>query len=142
MRFPFVLRSQHDEVVAVYAQRVDALEKELHRLKDLIFQNAFGVQLHDTLPVQMVPPVETPAPEPERSEDDREHDDEMRRLAAIKRTRPSQLGPAMSQMMQRRAMRMARAVFPKRTVTGQVEPDKASHPSRKLFEQAKREAIR
>jgi hypothetical protein len=110
-----------------------AREKELHRLKDLIFQREFGVQLYDSLPADA--PVQTaaepePEPEPER---DLEQERDARELTALARTRPSQLGPAMERKMRRDVMRMAQAAHPTHTVPGS--------PATAVFSKARKEAL-
>jgi hypothetical protein len=133
MRFPFVTRSHHEEVVTMLRETLAAREKELHRLKDLIFQREFGVQLYDSLPADA--PVQTaaePEPEPEPARD-LEQERDARELTALARTRPSQLGPAMERKMRRDVMRMAQAAHPTHTVPGS--------PATAVFSKARKEAL-
>lgn len=136
MRFPFVLRSQHEEMVGLLRQQLEDREKELRRIKDLIFKEHFGVQIHDTLP-ENAPVVQASAPPaaPEEETRDREKEADARKLATIRRLRPSQLGPELERRMNKRVLDMARAAHPQRT--------QPANPSAVLerFEKAKEEAL-
>lgn len=124
MKFPFVSRSHHEDVVAlkdlIIAERgirVQALETELHRLKDLIFKNNFGVQIHDTIPEpQMEPEPVLTEEEKQVQEYQQQKDYEKARLASIAATRPSALGDALSRELKRDTEQRARAANPVRQV--------------------------
>lgn len=129
MNFPLVTRSHHEEVVAELRRQLAERERELHRLHDLIFKQQFGVQLHDSLPSapEAVIEPDTPVDDAEAQEQS-----DQRRLASIRRTNPSQLGPALEQVMARNAHRMARSAHPIRTVN--------ATPAKAIFEKARAEA--
>jgi hypothetical protein len=140
MRFPFVLRSQHDEFVVHLRQQLADRDRELERLYDLIFKHQFGEQVFDTLaaPAEAVaeglPVITTSAEEteiePPEDIEERQRAEDIRRLQSIARTRPSTLGSAMAQMKSRDLIRKARAANPKAV----------PHPAIQVFEQIKQEA--
>jgi hypothetical protein len=129
-QLPFVSRERYDEALG----RIAALEKESHRLLDLIFKNNFGVQLHDTLLQEQ---AQTEVPERELTDAEkaeqgyqsaRERD--ISRLRSIKRTNPSRLGPELQRAKAAEIMRRAQAARPTHMTT---------HPAVAIFEQAKKE---
>jgi hypothetical protein len=128
-QFPLVTRSHHEEVVAELRRQLAERERELHRLHDLIFKQQFGVQLHDSLP--SAPETAVPPDAPVDDAESQQQADQ-RRLASIRRTNPSQLGPALEQVMARNAHRMARSAHPVRTVN--------AAKSNAVFEKARAEA--
>lgn len=126
MKLP-VSRSRYDEVVGDLRTRVAELEKERKRIYDAIFKHQFGVQIFDTLK------SEESTPEPVLSKEEQEvveaeSRDSYRRakLTSIARTNPSQLAPAIAQMM----------------VQKTTERAKAAHPSQTVFAEAKVEALK
>lgn len=136
MKFPFVLRSQHDEMVEDLRRQIADQQQELHRLKDRIFQEIWGIQLHDSLPKAE---AQTSAPaEPEVEEEARDLDKEadQRELRTIRRLRPSQLGPALERRMVKKVHDMALAALPPRT-----QPGQPANPAREIFAKAKKEAL-
>lgn len=124
MKFPFVSRSHHEDVVAlkdtIIASQVHAITEmsnELHRLKDLIFKNNFGVQIYDTIPEPQ------PEPEPVLTQEEKDiqeyqQDKQYRdaRLASIAATRPSVLGDAIARELKRDTEHRASAAHPVRQV--------------------------
>jgi hypothetical protein len=133
MSFFLVTRAHHDEVLAEVRKQLADAERKLHRLEDLIFKQQFGVQLHDTLPADMMP---APEPEKELTAEEKEvarieaqEQAETARLRALARTRPSQLGSELERVMVNKTLRMAKAAHPTHTVAAQV------------FEQARKEAV-
>lgn len=127
MNFPLVTRSHHDEVVKLLKDRVDelicereTLQRALRRLHDKGFIDQWGFQLYDSLPESAVP-VDAVEPEPTAAEQEamdmaREHQDDQRRLASIRRTKPSLLGPEMEKIMVKQAANRANAAHPAREV--------------------------
>lgn len=136
MKFPFVFRSHHDEMVAELRRQLVDRERELHRLTDLIFKNTFGVQLHDTI-AEAAQPLEAPevplSPEKEAElKAEQEAADERARLTSIWRTRPSQLGPYLERAMKKSTRRRAQAARPIHAVT----------PAGQVFSTAMEEALK
>lgn len=103
-------------MVAELRSQLANRERELHRLKDLIFKQQFGVQLYDTLPVETMPEPEpeTPKSADEQMADSLEEADRRakNRLASLFRTSPSKLGPAIAEEMRARMARQASAARP------------------------------
>lgn len=127
MNWP-VSRSRYDEVVGDLRTRVAELEKERKRIYDAIFKHQFGIQIFDTLQAD-----EPTQPEPVLSKEEQEvaeaeSRDSYRKakLTSIARTNPSQLAPAIAQMM----------------VQKTTERAKAAHPSQTVFAEAKVEALK
>ena len=122
MIFPFVSRSHHEEIVGELKQQLAERDRDLR----MILKNHFGLQFEE---VQAQP--KEAVPEPEITIDSEEAQDQ-RRLAAIRRTNPSRLGQEMTRLMQKRAMRMAAAAHPVRTVNARASA---------IFEKARTEAM-
>ena len=135
MKFPFVLRSQHDELVEALRQQLAEQQQELHRLKDWVFEKTFGIQLHDSLP-RLEEQTSAPAePLTEEEVRDRQKEADQRELATIRRLRPSQLGPALEKRMVKRVHDMALAARPP------ITPGATVHPAQQVFDKAKQEAL-
>lgn len=131
MKFPFLSRSHHEDVVALKDQiiatrdhQIAELTRELHRIKDLVFKNTFGVQIHDTIPEAQ------PEPEPVLTQEEKDvqqyqqsKEYEKNRLASIAATRPSALGSEISRVMQRDTEHRARAANPARQVFASVRAE-------------------
>ena len=135
MKLPFVTRSHYEEMVGELRRQLAERERELYRLKDLIFKEHFGVQLHDTIAGEMKP-VEPDAKlsrEEEAAEEmEAERAADRARLASIRRTQPSRLGVAMADVMRKDMVRRAKAARPTTVVS----------PAEAIFNQAKQEALR
>jgi 16S rRNA C1402 N4-methylase RsmH len=113
-------------VIADRDARISALEKELHRLHDLIYKTNFGVQIHDTIPVTEVPEdVEPVLTEEQQAEKDYQDaiDERNLRLRSIARTRPSQLGPEMAREMVSNTVNRAAAAHPANRVFAAVRAE-------------------
>lgn len=134
MKFPFVSRSHHEDVVglkdAIIASRDQTIAeqtKELHRLKDLIFKNNFGVQIHDTLPSdvdQVEEPTENLTPQQQDEKKYREEEEyRQARLASTAITRPSALGSQIARELERDRERRADAAHPARKVFAAVRAE-------------------
>jgi hypothetical protein len=135
MNLPFVTRSHYEEMVGELRRQLAERERELYRLKDLIFKEHFGVQLHDTIAAEtvQVKPQENLTPEEEAAERlEAERAADRQRLASIRRTKPSQLGTAMADMLRKDMVRRANAARPAAVVS----------PAQEIFNQAKQEALR
>lgn len=134
MKFPFVSRSHHEDVVglkdviiATRENTIAEMSKELHRLKDLIFKNNFGVQIHDTLPADTEPveePIENLTPQ-QQDEKKYQEDKQYRqaRLASTAITRPSALGSQLAREIEREQEHRANAAHPARQVFAAARAD-------------------
>jgi hypothetical protein len=122
MPFPFVTRSQYQDAIdqreqriAELKERLAATEHELSRIKDGVFQEHFGFQLHDTIPPKAVDVepeiILTPAEQAEEDEAASQRN-ATNRLRSKMKTSPSQLGSALTREMQRSPAFMARAKNP------------------------------
>ena len=130
MKFPFVSRSHHEEMVAELRRQLEERTRELHRIKDLIFKQQFGVQLYDTLPAEAQPEPEAPKTREDAIVESLEDADRQakNRIASLWRTSPSKVGPALAQELRNKQIRQAHAARP-------------MHPEvQRRFEQAKEEA--
>lgn len=124
MRFPFLSRSHHEDVVAlkdtIIANRdhsIAELSNELRRLKDLIFKNNFGVQIYDTIPEPQMEPEPVLTEEQKAIEEYQDSKSyEKARLTSIAATRPSALGGELTRALERDTEQRARAANPVRQV--------------------------
>lgn len=119
----FVWRKDHEDLKKLLEKR----EAELRHILDLIYSQQFGVQLFDTIASDMpaastpdgIPAPAEPEPAPE-DEMEAENQREMQRLAVLRRTSPSRLGPAMSEMMKKRLARQVQAAHPQHSKVTEV----------------------
>jgi len=124
MRFPFILRSQHDEVVGIYERvstfkdsRIAELEALNKTLLNQTWIGQFGVELFPNAAGAQ------PAPEPPKTVAEKIEEEaqsmkaqEIARLASLRRTCPSKLAPAIARTMQNETARKAAAAHPARAV--------------------------
>lgn len=128
MRFPFVTRAHHETVVTAMKQQLEGLAKLLYpRGVPQEFQLLLGIQIEAS--------ANQPEPEPELTDDQKamaemkaQQAADRARLERIRRTRPSQLGAALSDYMRKWSWQKA---------TGSVAPS----PVSSLFARAEAEAL-
>ena len=109
MKFPFVSRALFEEV----RRQRDELKRERDRWVDIICQQNWERQVHDSLPVpsaSAASPVEVKE-EPQATEEELQdqYQREQALIASLARTRKSQLPAAMEKIMQSRIFRRAKA---------------------------------
>jgi hypothetical protein len=121
--FPFVTRSHHEEVVREIKDRLDEsisraemLQRALHRVHDSGFLGQYGFQVYDSLPKTEGATQETEheptADEKEQDQLEAEHGAEKRRLASLRRTSPSRLGPELARLMAKDLANRAASAHP------------------------------
>ena len=135
---PFVTRSHHEALVKELrdrlderAQRIQELDRTLHRLWDIIAKHNWQVQIFDTIPELK------PEPEPELTPEEQavkeleaDYQYDLRKAASVARTRPSQLGATMEQVLVKDQLRRANA----------ARPSSRPNPAKEVFDAAKKEA--
>lgn len=118
MRFPFVLRVDHEEIVTELRAQNEILRTQYEQLYDSMMLEKCGVQMFGTFPPEVVEAMKpkeqpvTPAPAVADVEPLTEEDDDLRELTSIGRTNPSQVGARLSRLMLRRSMKQALAARP------------------------------
>lgn len=129
----FVWRKDHEDLKQLLAER----EAELRHIIDLMWKQGFGVALFEkpqtSQPENLAQAAPTPDQEDELTEEEmleRERQDDLTRLASIRRTSPSRLGPALASMMSRNQARAAKAALP---------PERKASKVAEVFEKAKKE---
>lgn len=131
MKWPwFVSRFTFDQVLGDKNKRIADLEKECHRLHDLIYSTNLGIQIYDSIPIVAVAEVSEEKLTPEQEleqEHQRETDARNLRLTSLKRTSPSRMGSAIARELMKETERRAGAAHP-------------AHPSHVVFAQARKEA--
>jgi hypothetical protein len=114
-RWPFISRERFDDLKAMMEKRIAELESERQKLWDVLAYNAIHMTIFnkDLIPQPVVEaePILTEEQKlfEERASIERE---EQRRLASVMRTRPSQAGAVMSEIMSARATRAASSAMP------------------------------
>lgn len=130
MRFPFVTRAHHEEVV-------NAMKDQLTACSKLLYPSGVPEEFQLLLGIKIDAQAQV-ASEPERepSEDEKaiaamkaERARDEANLARIRRTRPSQLGPAIAAMMEKYGHQQAAAAT-------------RQSPASVLFAKAKEEALK
>src|SRR2546430_4555911 len=130
MRFPFVTRSHHEEVVCLLKSQITGLAKLLYpEGVPEEFQLLLGIEIpvSPQLKLQAEPEPEPAAiieeVEQEETHPNRAKEEEIRRLRSVARTNPSRLGRELERAMARDAMQRANS----------------AHPSHAIFRQARAE---
>lgn len=118
MRFPFILRSEHDEQVKLLRSQIAGLARTLYG-GDVPeeFQMLIGIEIpsNGRKPEPKPEPEEQPLTQDQKIEEaeaERQNDVKAR-LKSILRTRPSQLGPELQRVMKQTTFYTARPVNPK-----------------------------
>lgn len=117
MSFPFMFRSDHDEIVGELRARIIGLAKLLYPTGvPQEFQLLLGVSIPDspsmvTAAVEEVEPTLTPIQKAEEEEAERQRDLRAE-LTSRMRTRPSTVGPALERIMYAEPIYAARAAHP------------------------------
>lgn len=101
MRLPFVTRAHHEEIVG-------AMKAQLTACAKLLYPNGVPEEFQLLLGIHIEQPQIVAEPERELSDDEKaiaemkaEQARDRANLARIKRTHPSQLGPAIARMMEK-----------------------------------------
>lgn len=128
MRFPFVTRAHHEAVVG-------KMQKQLEGVAKLLYPQGVPEEFQLLLGIHIEAKDSQPAPEPELTDDQKaiaemkaEQAADKARLERIRRTRPSQLGPALASYMQKWGFQQA-------AVSARQSPATA------IFAQAEAEAL-
>lgn len=116
MKFPFVTRAHHEEVVHLLRSQIRGLARTLYAGEvPEEFQMLLGIEIpKPTNPVpepKAAEPVLTQDQKIEAEAEERQMDAKAK-LASIMRTNPSRLGPALEQVMKQTTMYAARAANP------------------------------
>ena len=132
MRFPFVTRRHHEEVVCLLKSQITGLAKLLYpEGVPEEFQLLLGIEIptgaQPRLQVEPEPIVEEEDKPEETGETNRA--EEIRRLRSVARTNPSRLGRELERAMARDAVTRATSAHP------------STHPSQAIFRQARAEAV-
>lgn len=109
MKFPFVTRAHHEEVVEALARLLypQGVPKE--------FQLLLGLQLGEAAPAPVIEPEdeEDKAPDAKLYRKIKNDNEAFKaRLSSLKRTSPSRVGPAIEAELKRRAQRDANLAHP------------------------------
>lgn len=141
MRWPLVSRSAFEEV----SRQRDELRRQLYRWQDIVAKQNWNHQINDTLPIAATLPELPVESVPEAQATEEEMDSEYRReqaqLAAIARTRKSQLPAALARVMQSRLVRRAQAAVAKPAVVPDAKQAQRQSVAER-FEQLKAETLK